>query len=176
MVRSVRPSLLILFAAVGCVLLIACANVANLLLARAAARQKEVAIRSALGASRARVIRQMLTESMLLSIISGALGLLLSFWLVDLIISVSPPNSPRFSETNLDYRVLVFTLGISLLTGIIFGLAPALHTSKYRFEWLAQRRWAQWRKRLSPHQRTKSFSHRRNRNVSRFAGGGGSTY
>jgi putative ABC transport system permease protein len=131
MVRSVRPSLLILFGAIGCVLLIACANVANLLLARAAGRQKEVAIRSALGATRGRVIRQMLTESILLSTISGALGLLLSFWLVDLLISVSPPNSPRFSEANLDYRVLIFTVGISLLTGVIFGLAPALHTSKY---------------------------------------------
>jgi putative ABC transport system permease protein len=101
-----------------------------LLLAHAAARQKEVAIRTALGASRGRIVRQMLTESILLSTIGGALGLVLSFWLIELLISVSPPDSPRFTEANLDYRVLAFTLAISAFTGLIFGLAPALQASK----------------------------------------------
>jgi putative ABC transport system permease protein len=130
LVRAVKPSLLALVGAVGFVLLIACANVANLLLARSAARQKEIAIRAAMGASRGRVLRQMLTESVLLSVIGGTAGLLLSIWLTDLLMSIVPEGAPRLGEVGIDYRVLTFALGVSALTGILFGIVPALQASK----------------------------------------------
>jgi putative ABC transport system permease protein len=130
LVRELKPSLLALLGAVGAVLLIACANVANLLLARSAARQKEVAIRAAMGASRARVVRQMLTESLLLSAIGGLAGVLLSVWLTDVLISILPEGAPRIDQVGIDYRVLGFALAVSALTGVVFGLAPALKASR----------------------------------------------
>ncbi|PYI91185.1 MAG: ABC transporter permease [Verrucomicrobia bacterium] len=130
LVREVKPSLLALLGAVGLVLLIACANVATLLLARSAARQKEIAIRAAMGASRTRVLRQMLTESILLSAIGGIAGLVLSIWLTDLLMSMLPEGAPRLEQIGIDYRVLTFALGVSALTGILFGIVPALQASK----------------------------------------------
>jgi putative ABC transport system permease protein len=127
---TVKQTLWILFGAVAFVLLIACANIANLLLARATGRRKEMAIRAAMGAGRWRIARQLLTESLLLAFIGGGLGLIIARFAIKLILFISPTAIPRSREIGLDWRVLGFTLGVSVLTGILFGLVPALQAGE----------------------------------------------
>ncbi|MGC1482496.1 MAG: ABC transporter permease [Candidatus Acidiferrum sp.] len=129
-VGDIRPTLLVLFGAVGFLLLIACANVANLLLARATARQKEIAIRFSLGASRLRIARQLLTESILLSGIATGAGLLLAEWAIRALRTLPPSNLPRAASISLDLPVLAFAVGVAVLTGLLFGFAPALRITR----------------------------------------------
>jgi predicted permease len=129
-VGNIKPGLLALLGAVAFVLLIACANIANLLLARGSARGRELAVRLSLGAARGRVVRQLLTESILLATIGGALGLLLGVWAVDALVSIAPVDAPRVGEIGLDLTVFAFASLLTIATGVVFGLLPALHASR----------------------------------------------
>jgi ABC-type antimicrobial peptide transport system permease subunit len=141
-ISKIRPVLLVLSAAVLFVLLIGCANIANLLMARAAARSKEISIRAALGATRGRLVRQLLTESVLLAVIGGALGVILAAWGIPLLLSVSPAEIGGFLQVGLNREVLGFTLLASIATGLMFGIAPALYASQSNpNESLSKRAW-----------------------------------
>ena len=130
MVGDVRTTLYLLLGAVSLVLLIACANMANLLLAKATSRTREIAIRAAIGASRTRIVKQLITESMVLAAASGAAGLLLALWGSNALVAIAPQNIPRLAETKIDGVVLAFTFGVSLVASLVFGLAPAIQASR----------------------------------------------
>ena len=130
LVGSVRPALMVLLTAVGFVLLIACANVANLLLVRAAGRQREVCVRVALGAPRSALVLQMMVESLVLSTLAGAAGLVIAYWMLRALLRMLPSTLPALAQAGLDWRVVVFTGAVSLATGLAFGIFPALHCTR----------------------------------------------
>jgi ABC-type antimicrobial peptide transport system permease subunit len=129
-VANVRSTLLMMMVAVGFVLLIACTNVANLLLARATVRRREIGIRIALGAGRGRLIQQFLTEGLLLSLLGGAMGIALAWWSMSVLGKIAFPFLPRSQEIRIDSRVLLFTLAVSILTSVVFGVIPSLQAGK----------------------------------------------
>src|SRR5262249_40933134 len=130
LVGNMRPAMLLVLAAVGFVLLIACVNVSNLLLARANSRQRQIAIRAALGPGRGPIVRQLLTESTLLALIGGGIGVALASWSRNALVALIPEDVPRMAEISIDTRVFLFTAAISIATGLLFGLVPALHASR----------------------------------------------
>jgi ABC-type antimicrobial peptide transport system permease subunit len=130
MVGSLRPAVLVLFGAMACVLLIACANVASLLLAKSASRRREMAIRAALGAGRRRLVRQLLVESVVLALVGGAAGVALAYWGVQGLRLLAPAGTLGMDQATVDGRVLAFALVLSVATGVLFGLAPARETSR----------------------------------------------
>ena len=130
MVANVRTAMMVLLGAVGVVLLIACANVAGLLIARGASRRRELAVRTALGAGRGRLVRQLLTESVVLALAGGALGLIVASWTLQLLIGVAPENLPRLDDVVLDWRIALFALAATIGVGVLFGLTPALQSSR----------------------------------------------
>jgi putative ABC transport system permease protein len=173
-VGNVRSSLWMLTGAVSFVLLIACANVANLLLVRATARQREIAIRAAIGAGRGRIIRQLLTESLVLSTMGGALGLALGLIAIRTLLAVNPGNIPRIgpdgSAVVIDWRVLAFTIIVSAVTGLFFGLFPALYASRADFEFASQGEQRTLERRLSSEQGARPSRRQRDRAGARAAG------
>src|SRR5260370_14760824 len=130
LVGGAKEALLLLFAVVGMVLMIACINVANLILVGQRHRNGEVAIRTALGASGSRLIRQFLTENLILALLGGSLGLVLGYWAIQALVAIGPPDIPRLTTVSLNSTVLIFTLGVSFICTLLFGLVPSLRLSK----------------------------------------------